>query len=333
MLNKTLVIGAGSWGTALAIAIARNDKAVSLWGRNCQHREAMKTHRHNVDYIDNVPFPDTLEICDDLLKEARLCDHLLIAVPSVAFLSMLTFLKPVIANHQLISWATKGLIPDSGDMLDSAITKLLGQAQPRVVISGPSFAQEVASNLPTAMTIASNEERYSQQVAQLLHQPTLRAYTSSDMMGVQLGGALKNIMAIAAGIADGLVYGANTRAALITRGLAEIRRYATVMGAEMDTIMGLAGMGDLLLTCTDAQSRNRQLGVAIGQGLTVEQAIAKIGKTVEGMYAAKEVYQQAKLRRIDMPIVTEVYHVLYENRQPVDAVKHLLSRQAKPEKG
>jgi glycerol-3-phosphate dehydrogenase (NAD(P)+) len=237
----------------------------------------------------------------------------------------------LLADDASISWATKGLTPDSGAFLLESARDILGSETPLAVISGPSFAAEVAKGLPTAITVASDNEELANQLAKAMHSTTLRAYTSTDLLGVQIGGTVKNVLAIAAGISDGLGYGANARAALLTRGMAEILRLAVSLGAKTDTMFGLAGIGDLILTCTDDQSRNRRLGLAIGRGLTVEQAVVEVGKTVEGMTAAKEVSLRAKQLGIEMPIVEQVYKILFEGCNPRESVQALLCREQKAE--
>ncbi len=327
----TLVIGAGAWGTALAMAMARNGHSVRLWGRDPEHMKQMQQCGENSRYLPGLPFPPSLTLARDLdtvLPEAR---HVLLAVPSVAFEAMLQQIKPGLQPDTPVSWATKGLTPERGQFLFDAAQEVLGACHPLAVLSGPSFAEEVARNLPTAITAASNNTAFNQCLAKALHSPTLRVYTTDDILGVQIGGAVKNILAIAAGIADGLGFGANTRAALITRGMAEILRLAGALGAKTETMIGLSGLGDLILTCTDNQSRNRQFGLAIGQGLSAEQAKKKVGKTVEGMNAAKVVRLRAQQVHIDMPIVEQVCKILFEGCDPRQSVQTLLCREQKPE--
>ncbi len=331
-LTPTLVIGAGAWGTALAMAIARNKHPVMLWGRNPELIAEMQQAGCNQRYLPDIPFPESLSLVTDLAEAVSQANHILVSIPSVAFSAMLKTIQPHLAAGIPISWATKGLMPESGQFLHDSAREILGDSHPLAIVSGPSFAAEVAKDLPTAMTVASKDAVFSQQLANLMHRTTLRIYTTDDVQGVQIGGALKNILAIASGISDGLGYGANARAALMTRGMAEINRLAMALGADMTTMMGLAGIGDLILTCTDDQSRNRQLGLAIGRGLSVEQAVAELGKTVEGMYATKEVYKKAKLLGIDMPIVEQMHQILFEQYDAKSAVQTLLCREQKAEK-
>ncbi|MDQ7072829.1 MAG: NAD(P)H-dependent glycerol-3-phosphate dehydrogenase [Gammaproteobacteria bacterium] len=330
-LFPTVVIGAGAWGTALAMAIARNGHEVVLWARDVEHVNEMQASRSNERYLPNLSFPESLSVSADFDQALTQAQHVLVSVPSTAFVDILKQMKPVIGRNLAISWATKGLTADTGKFLLDTAQEILGGSHPFAIISGPSFASEVAKNLPTAITIGSLDEAFAEALASAMHSPTLRAYTTTDVLGVQLGGTVKNVMAIAAGIADGLGYGANTRAALITRGMAEILRLATHLGAKTETLFGLSGIGDLILTCTDDQSRNRQLGLLIGQGLSVEQAVEKLGKTVEGMTAAREVMMRAKQVGIEMPIVQQVYKVLFEGYDPHQAVKELLERDQKAE--
>ncbi len=330
-LFPTLVIGAGAWGTALAIAIARNGHEVLLWGRDTQQLNAMQVTRSNERYLPGLPFPKSLKTCADFELAIKSAKHILISVPSTVFSDMLYKIKPLITDGTPLSWATKGLTPETGRFLYDTATEILGDSHPLAVISGPSFAAEVAKDLPTAITVASPDAEFNQALASALHSPTLRVYTSNDVLGVQIGGTVKNVLAISAGISDGLGYGANARAALITRGMAEILRLAASLGARTETMFGLSGIGDLILTCTDNQSRNRQLGLAIGRGLNVEQAVAEVGKTVEGMYAAREVLIRAQQAGVEMPIVEQVCKILFEGYDPRESVQELLCREQKPE--
>ncbi|MDO7596930.1 MAG: NAD(P)-dependent glycerol-3-phosphate dehydrogenase [Pseudomonadota bacterium] len=330
-LFPTLVIGAGAWGTALAIAIARNGHEVLLWGRDTQQLTSMQATHTNERYLPGLAFPDSLKVCIDFELALKSAKHILVSVPSTAFSEMLHKIKPLIADGTPLSWATKGLTPETGRFLYDTAQEILGESHPLAVISGPSFAAEVAKDLPTAITVASPNADFNQALASALHSPTLRVYTSNDVLGVQIGGTVKNVLAISAGISDGLGYGANARAALITRGMAEILRFAASLGARTETMFGLSGIGDLILTCTDNQSRNRQLGLAIGRGLNVEQAVAEVGKTVEGMYAAREVLIRARQAGIEMPIVEQVCKILFEGYDPRESVQELLCREQKSE--
>ena len=237
VLIPTLVIGAGAWGSALAIAMARNGHEILLWGRNIEHLKTMQQSHSNERYLPNVPFPASLEVVVDLEQAIQRAKHVLVSVPSVAFSEMLEIIKPMIKSGIPVSWATKGLTPKTGRFLYDTAADILGDGHPLAVISGPSFAIEVAKDLPTAMTVASKDASFFQNLAAAMHRPTLRVYTTSDVQGVQVGGTVKNILAIGAGISDGLGYGANARAALITRGMAEILRLAASLGAETETMI------------------------------------------------------------------------------------------------
>ena len=331
LLSPTTVIGAGAWGTALAIAIARNGHRVILWGRDPAHLAAMRESNSNERYLPGVAFPDSLEIADSFEQAVSTAKHVLVSVPSVAFSDTLTLIKPLLADSVPLSWATKGLTPSTGRFLLDTAQDILGESHPLAVLTGPTFAAEVAKGLPTAITVASQDVAFGQELAKALHSPSLRAYTSDDVLGAQIGGTVKNVLAISAGISDGLGFGANARAALITRGMAEIMRLAAKLGARQETMIGLSGIGDLILTCTDDQSRNRQLGLAIGRGLTVEQAVAEVGKTVEGMTAAREVLKRAQQVEIEMPIVEQVCKILFEEYDPRQSVQELLCREQKAE--
>jgi glycerol-3-phosphate dehydrogenase (NAD(P)+) len=255
----------------------------------------------------------------------------LVSVPSHAFKNTLLDLKAQLSEDVQIAWATKGFNPDDGSLLHEVVADIFSPQTPAALLSGPSFAGEVAAELPTAITIASSQPDFANQLSDILHSERFRTYTNSDLIGVEIGGAVKNVMAIAAGIADGLGFGANTRAALITRGLTEIIRLGIKLGGKQETFMGLAGLGDLILTCTDNQSRNRRFGLALGQGKDKITAIQEIGQQVEGVSAAKETLLLARKYGVDMPITEQTYKVLYEGLAPLTAVQNLLAREQKAE--
>lgn len=331
MEKKIAILGAGSWGTALAILAARNGCQTLLWGHNPDHIAALARDCQNQRYLFGLPFPENLAVTANLAKAAGFSNLLLVSVPSHAFKDTLTELKPYVSAGVKIAWATKGFNPDDGRLLHEVVAEIFSAQTPAAILSGPTFAREVAADLPTAITIASAQPDFANQLADILHGGCFRTYTSSDLVGVEVGGAVKNVLAIAAGIADGLGFGANTRAALITRGLSEIMRLGIKLGGKQETFMGLAGLGDLILTCTDNQSRNRRFGLALGQGKDRNTAIQEIGQEIEGVSAAKETFLLAKKHAIDMPITVQTYKVLYEGLAPLTAVQNLLAREQKPE--
>ena len=328
--SRIAVLGAGSWGTALAIQLARNGTSTLLWGRDAEAMAQMEVERCNNRYLPDSPFPEQLTPAANLQSTLELADHVLLAVPSHAFRDTLKRIAPQLKPGSHLAWATKGLEPGSRKLLNQVIAEELGDTHSCAVISGPTFAAEVANGLPTAVTVAGHHAA-AELYASCLHGGTFRVYTSDDVVGVQIGGACKNVLAIAAGIADGLGFGANTRAALITRGLHEIIRLGTKLGGEAETFMGLAGLGDLVLTCTDDQSRNRRTGMALGRGESLDDAIAAIGQAVEGVKSAPEVFHLAQNLGVEMPISEQVYRVLYEGETAQKAVEVLLHREQKAE--
>lgn len=325
------VIGAGSWGTALAVLIAQNGFRTLLWGHDAARQARLALDRENTRYLPGVRFPENLLVREDLLATVEEAAHLLIVVPSHAFRATLELFKQRLAAPALVAWATKGLEPTTGLLLSQVADQVLGDKRATGVISGPTFAKEMAHGLPTAVSVAARELEHAESIASWLRCERVRVYTGCDMVGVELGGAIKNVLAIATGISDGLGLGANARAALITRGLAEMRRLTEAMGGNAETVMGLAGIGDLVLTCTDNQSRNRQVGLALGKGRTLQATLADIGQVAEGVGTAREVRRLAQRLHVDMPITEQVYRVLFENLSPQAAVDALLKRDARPE--
>ena len=325
------VLGAGSWGTALAILAAKNGCQTLLWGHDKKHMAVLSKDRENIRYLPGFPLPDSLTITDNLQEAASFSSLILISVPSHAFKDTLVKLKPFLTKKTKIAWATKGFNFGDSSLLNQIVEQNLSRQVQTAILSGPTFAKEVASGLPTAITIASATPEFSSHLSSILHNNYFRAYTSQDIIGVQVGGAVKNVLAISAGIADGLGYGANTRAALITRGLQEIIRLGTKLGGQPETFMGLAGLGDLILTCTDNQSRNRRFGLALGQGKNREDTVRAIGQEIEGVSAARETYSLSIKHNIEMPITEQTYKVLYENLEPRIAVQNLLGRDPKAE--
>jgi len=325
------VLGAGSWGTALSMLLAKNGSRVNLWDRDADHIKQLAAERSNQRYLPGIVFPELLSPVAELEDTLKSSDFVLVVVPSAGFRSVLHRICSHTGSSFNLIWASKGLEPGSAKFLHQVVDEELPAHGSVAVLSGPSFANEVARGLPTAVTVASENAEYARAVVKLFHCPCFRAYTSSDVIGVELGGSAKNVLAIAAGISDGLGYGANARAALITRGLAEIMRLGMKLGGRRETFMGLTGVGDLVLTCTDDQSRNRRLGLAIGQGIPLDQAVAGIGQAIEGLHTAKELAALAISQKVDMPITQQVKRVLYDGESASAAVDALLAREPKSE--
>jgi glycerol-3-phosphate dehydrogenase (NAD(P)+) len=325
------VLGAGSWGTALAIQFARSGRPVRLWGRNPERLAAMAARRCNERYLPSAPFPPSLAVEPDLRAALAGAHDVLVVVPSPALREVLTQLLPHLVPAMHVAWATKGFEQGSGKLPHQVAREVLGAERRIAVVSGPTFAREVGAGLPTAMTVASPDASYAQALARELSSENFRAYTSTDIMGVEIGGAVKNALAVGAGLSDGLGFGANTRVALITRGLKEMTRLGVALGARAETFMGLAGLGDLVLTCTDDQSRNRRFGLLLAAGRTPETALAEIGQAVEGYAAARAIEAVAARAGVEMPLCAMVYRVLYEKLPAKDAVRALMSRPIKPE--
>ncbi len=336
--ESIFVIGAGSWGSALAITLAKNVPTVKLWGRNALQMASIKKQRQNTKYLPNILFPDNILVETDfssLLANAPLT--FVIAVPSRAFYQTIEKLyQQVIATGALTSdttiiWGTKGFAPGSGKLLSEVVTQFFGDSGVQATISGPSFATEVAAGLPTALTVACADQATANFLSTWFRNDTTRVYSSTDLVGVQLGGVVKNVLAIAAGISDGLGYGANARAALITRGLAELTRFGVALGGQPATFTGLTGVGDLILTCTDDQSRNRRFGLGIGKGRPHEQVVKAVGQEIEGIHNVCELYEISRKRNIEMPITECVYQIIVQKRNPKEEVEKLLRRAPKAE--
>jgi glycerol-3-phosphate dehydrogenase (NAD(P)+) len=318
------VIGAGSWGTALAMQLARNGTTY-LWGRNPQHLEDMQRSRSNEAYLPGVQFPEDLILEKDLKKAIESCDAVLVVSPSDAFAEILHKIQPFIQDRPL-AWASKGFEPGSGRFLHEVAEEIVGKSRPIALVTGPSFAKDVAYGKPTLVAVASSNESFAHDVAHALHNEKFRVYISDDMIGAELGGAVKNVLALATGICDGMQLGDNTRAAILTRGMAEMMRLGAAMNCKPETLMGLSGLGDLVLTCTGDLSRNRRMGLALGAGKTIEQAKKEIGQVVEGIGTADEVIRLAKKYKVDMPISEHVWHVVNGRMTPQEAVTELMSR-------
>ena len=324
------VLGAGSWGTALAALTARNGVPTRLWGRDPAALKAMATVRCNQRYLPGIELPAALVYEPDLAAAVRGAGVVLLVVPSHAFAAMLEDVAPLLADGATLAWATKGFEPGTGRFLHELVGRRLPHS-PAAVITGPSFAKEVAAGLPSAVTVHSEDAACAQRVAHLLHAPNLRAYTGGDMLGAELGGAMKNVLAVATGIADGMDLGLNARAGLITRGMNEMLRLGVALGARPETLIGLSGLGDLVLTCTGDLSRNRRLGLALGKGIAIDEAVRQIGQVVESVLAADEVARLADQHALDLPISAGVRAVLHGEVTPAEGLKALMAREQKPE--
>ena len=325
------MLGAGSWGTALAALIARHGHQTVLWGRDAAVAHANDSAPENPRYLPGIPLPENLRATTDLAAAMADADQVLVVVPSHAFTETLHLLAPLLPAGVGVSWATKGFEPGSSRFLHEVAEDVLGPAVPLAVVTGPSFAKEVAEGLPTALTIHGADEDFCQQVADVLHGPAFRAYTGNDMVGAELGGAMKNVLAVATGVADGMQLGLNARAGLITRGLNEMLRLAAAIGGKPETLMGLAGLGDLVLTSTGDLSRNRRLGLALGRGQSLAEAVKEIGQVVESVQTADEVMRLAGRHGIELPISAGVRAVLHGEITPADGLRQLLAREQKPE--
>ncbi len=328
---KITVLGAGSWGTALGALMARHGHAVTLWGRDAQGAAGIDREHENRRYLPGIVLPDTLRATTDMALALSEAELVLVVVPSHAFTQTLQALAPLRPAAAGVAWATKGFEPGSGRFLHEVAEDLLGPDVPLAVVTGPSFAKEVAQGLPTALTVHSHQAAFAQVVAEVLHGPAFRAYTGEDMIGAELGGAMKNVLAVATGVADGMQLGLNARAGLITRGLNEMLRLSAALGARPETLMGLAGLGDLVLTCTGDLSRNRRLGLALGRGQSLEDAVREIGQVVESVQTADEVMRLAERLGIELPISSAVRDVLHGDLSPAEGLQQLLARQQKPE--
>ena len=333
-MNKPLIFavaGAGSWGTALALQLARAGHQVRLWGRDPQHLASIQASRSNHRFLPGIDFPDNLQAYPDLTTALAGIDTLLIATPSHGFGSLLALALPHLDTSKGLAWASKGFEPGSARLLHEVARDMLPETTPLALLTGPSFAKEVALGQPTAVTIAGTDADFTQYLANAFHHGFFRTYTSADIIGAELGGAVKNVLAVATGIADGMQLGDNARAALITRGLVEMMRLGAAMGANKETLMGLAGMGDLVLTCTGDQSRNRRFGLALGRGDSAKQALVDIGQVVEGVNTAEEVYRQAQSNSVEMPIAEVVYAIIHQHLPPQQGLEMLLAREQKAE--
>lgn len=332
-ISNIAVIGAGAWGTALAIHLARCGHRVNLWTHSSEQAKQLRVQRENAKYLRGIPFPENLTISSEFETVLTDVEAVLLVVPSHVFRETLHQVKQVLAGRNVhFAWATKGFEPDSAMLLHEIAQQELGEAQPMAVLSGPTFAAEVAKGLPTAMVSASESEAEAQFWARIFHHANFRMYTQRDMVGVEIGGAYKNIMAIATGLSDGLKLGANARAALIARGMAEMMRLGEALGGHAETFMGLAGLGDLVLTCTDDLSRNRRFGLQLAQNPGgADEIMVSIGQVVEGVKAVKAVKRIADRYQLDLPIMEEVYRIINDECSPEEAVHELMARDGRPE--
>ena len=321
------VLGAGAWGAALAILLARNGQAVRLWDHDTARLSLMQTSRTFLDVV----LPENLDITFNLEDAIVDVTDICLVVPSHAFRPVLIRLKALVKTPLRFVWGTKGLDPETGCFLHETVYEIFSQKTPIAIISGPSFAKEVALNFPTAVSLAGNDPHFLNDLSTRFFNHYFHVYINSDFIGVQLCGVVKNVMAIAVGISDGIGFGANTRCALITRGIAEMSRLCVALGGLSETTMSLAGVGDLILTCTDNQSRNRRFGLAMGKNQSAQQALKEIGESVEGYYNAKQLHQLAQKNKVFMPIAEQVYAILYENRSAKTVLSELLDRESKME--
>ena len=326
---KVAVLGAGAWGTALAMHISHQHQ-VCLWARKASHVEGMQKVRSNPLYLGDFKFNDQLSVESDLATALHGADFILSVVPTSGFRAILQDIKKL-GVHVPVIWANKGLEPVSAKLPHEIALEELGETQTWGALSGPSFAAELVRGLPTAVTLAANHPEFANMAGATLHGASLRVYTSTDVAGVAVGGALKNVMAIAAGISDGMQFGNNARAALITRGLAEMTRFGVALGGQKDTFMGLAGAGDLILTCTGQYSRNREVGLQLATGKALDEILGTLGHVAEGVHTAREVVKRAQVLQVDMPITYEVDQVLSHGKSPRDAVMDLLGGEQKSE--
>lgn len=321
--DRIAVLGAGSWGTALAIQMARSGTEVSLWGRDAELLGEMAQLRENQRYLPGAAFPESLTVKADWNEAIEGMDTVLISVPSHSFRGIL---KKLPEKPMSIAWATKGLELSTGKLPHQIVGEEVPGCREYAVLSGPTFATEVGQDLPTAITVAASSTPFANRLAAYLSTSSFLAYTSEDIVGVEVGGAVKNVLAIGAGLSDGLGFGANARVALINRGLREMMKLGLAMGAKAETFMGLACMGDLVLTCTDNQSRNRRMGLALAAGKSVAEAEEEIQQVVEGVQAARAVFEQANRLGVELPIIEQVYNVVIHGVDPNEAVAALLAR-------
>ncbi len=329
MKRKVLVIGDGGWGTALALVLESNGHDVTIWGPFPEYTEQVQSTRENSSFLPGVPIPESIALTSDINVAAD-ADVAVLAVPTKYFTSIMEQFAGVLpASCSAVSVA-KGLDRDSHQRMSQVASNIL-KLDAVAALSGPSHAEEVAKNIPTAVTIASPDAQQALDLQELFSSSTFRVYTSDDVTGIELGGALKNVIAVAVGVSDGMGFGDNTRAALITRGLSEMTRLGCALGAQASTFYGLSGMGDLIVTCTSQLSRNRSVGERIGKGESIEQLLGDMKQAVEGVWNCKSALELARKMKVDVPITEQVYAIVHENKNPSEAVQDLLSREIRPE--
>ena len=331
-MAKISVIGSGGWGIALTILLHKNGHDLTIWSFDKKEAEELKITRENKTKLPNILLPEDVKVTDDLREAVDDKDILILAVPSKAIRSVSKSLKNIIKDNQIIVNVAKGLEEDTLKTMTDIIEEELKDKNPKVaVLSGPSHAEEVGRGIPTTCVISAHNKELTLYLQNIFMNPSFRVYTSPDMLGVEIGGALKNVIALAAGIADGLNYGDNTKAALITRGIKEISSLGVAMGGEQSTFYGLTGLGDLIVTCASMHSRNRRAGILLGQGKTLDEAIKEVNMVVEGVYSAKSALMAAKKYNVEIPIIEQVNAVLFENKNAAEAVNELMSRDKKLE--
>ncbi|MEX6493675.1 NAD(P)H-dependent glycerol-3-phosphate dehydrogenase [Fusobacterium animalis] len=331
-MAKISVIGSGGWGIALTILLHKNGHNLTIWSFDKKEAEELKKTRQNKTKLPNILLPEDVKVTDDLREAVDDKDILILAVPSKAIRSVSKSLKDIIKENQVIVNVAKGLEEDTLETMTDIIEEELKDKNPKVaVLSGPSHAEEVGRGIPTTCVVSAHNKELTLYLQNIFMNPSFRVYTSPDMLGVEIGGALKNVIALAAGIADGLNYGDNTKAALITRGIKEISALGVAMGGEQSTFYGLTGLGDLIVTCASMHSRNRRAGILLGQGKTLDEAIKEVNMVVEGVYSAKSALMAAKKYNVEIPIIEQVNAVLFENKNAAEAVNELMIRDKKLE--
>ena len=331
-MAKISVIGSGGWGIALTILLHKNGHDLTIWSFDKKEAEELKKIRQNKTKLPNILLPEDIKVTDDLRETVDDKDILILAVPSKAIRSVSKSLKNIIKDNQIVVNVAKGLEEDTLETMTDIIEEELKDKNPKVaVLSGPSHAEEVGRGIPTTCVVSAHNKELTLYLQNVFMNPSFRVYTSPDMLGVEIGGALKNVIALAAGIADGLNYGDNTKAALITRGIKEIASLGVAMGGEQSTFYGLTGLGDLIVTCASMHSRNRRAGILLGQGKTLDEAIKEVNMVVEGIYSAKSALMAAKKYNVEIPIIEQVNAVLFENKNAAEAVNELMIRDKKLE--